>query len=263
MEIFPPGTQLSSGLYTITSVLTRTNNSAVFLGASPRHGEVVIKCLTAPGHEAEIFSCLQHELVVPLLDRFVVDDRQCLVFPYARHGNLATFLRRFKGFGVPEDLARVLIRQMISAVAYIHSRGIIHNDIKLENFLLFDKGEGIARIALADFGGATFGSDVDEGTRTFEYASPEKVRNQPATQKTDIWSFGVTIYALLCGRRPFDAPRSSRRAIAQRIVAASYTFSANPWADLPEAAALVQRMIVVNPDDRISAASALLDPWLL
>jgi serine/threonine protein kinase len=256
--------QLSSGLYTVTNVLARTNNSNVFLATSTRHGHVVIKYLTAPGREGEILSCLEHELVVPLLDRFMVDNRECLVFPYAPHGNLGTFLRQFKGFGVPEDLARVLTQQMVRAVSYIHSRGIIHNDIKLENFLVFDNGEGIPGIALADFGDAVFSAEVECAARTFEYASPEKVRNLPVTQKTDIWSLGVTIYALLCGRRPFDCrPRLSRRAIAQRIIAANYAFSANPWADLSEAAALVRRMIVVDPDDRISAASALLDPWLL
>jgi serine/threonine protein kinase len=91
---------------------------------------------------------------------------------------------------------------MAFALAFVHSKGVIHNNIRLENVLIFGDDPKQPRVALADFGSAARAIITADVRTTLECASPEKVRRLAVTNKTDIWSFGVAAFALLAGRRP-------------------------------------------------------------
>jgi serine/threonine protein kinase len=216
--------------------------------------------------EADLLIQNQHPTIVRLIDQFPLAGGHCLVLPLAPHGNLLSYIRCWRGMFFRDDsgeLFRKIVYQMIQSVEFLHSRGLIHNDIKLENFVVFGtQTEPI--IQLIDLGTADSGNDGRMGT--LEYASPEKFSGDPITTKTDIWSLGVSVFLALTGQRPFSAPTSSNLVQRQRIVckkvkAAKVAFEKRLWVDFPQVEAIVKSMIVADPNLRKSAVEILDDSW--
>src|SRR5262249_2212501 len=107
---------------------------------------------------------------------------------------------------LPEEAARI-VAEVAEALHYAHLQGMFHRDIKPANILLDRQG----RPKVADFGLAVREEDL-AGQRgilvgTLPYMSPEQVRREShhIDGRTDIYSLGVVLYELLCGRRPFEA----------------------------------------------------------
>ena len=112
---------------------------------------------------------------------------------------------------LPEPKARALLAQLTSALEYLHARTLCHRDIKPENIMLDDNRQ----IKLVDFGfSAKFpsGSMAPGGSKTLTdscgsptYAAPEIVKGAPYRgPEVDVWSAGVVLYVMLCGRLPFE-----------------------------------------------------------
>jgi calcium/calmodulin-dependent protein kinase I len=92
------------------------------------------------------------------------------------------------------------------AIQFLHSFGIVHRDIKLENVMMSDNSER-AVPKLADFGLAKIvgpSEKADEPFGTLGYAAPEVLRKEPYGSACDLWSLGCIVYSLLCGALPFD-----------------------------------------------------------
>jgi len=111
------------------------------------------------------------------------------------------------------------MRDLLSAVAYMHYKSLIHCDLKLENIKFFKRGVE-DHVKLLDFGCAQFhqrGSDkLHFGVYGSPiYASPEMLRGRGYNEKTDIWSIGIIFHKLLTGYFPYDA--KSPMEIAQKI----------------------------------------------
>ena len=101
-------------------------------------------------------------------------------------------------------MAAKYIRQLMSAIAYLHARNIVHRDLKAENLLLENESDE-ANLKLIDFGvSCEFfkGTKMKETLGTPYYIAPE-VLLQSYDEKCDIWSAGVTLYIILCGYPPF------------------------------------------------------------
>ncbi len=152
--------------------------------------------------EAQIIAGLVHPHIVRLLDFDVKEGTPFLVMAYAPNGTL----RRRHPKGVPVPVATVLpyVRQVASALGYVHERRLIHRDVKPENLLVGAQDE----ILLSDFGVAIMAqssrqSNIQGIGGTVAYMAPEQVQSKPGPA-SDQYALGVVVYEWLTGERPFD-----------------------------------------------------------
>ncbi|HEX4955225.1 MAG TPA: serine/threonine-protein kinase [Thermoanaerobaculia bacterium] len=223
----------SLGLWRIVACLGRGGTSTVYLGErvdGQFHGRVAIKVLR-PGmvtpdladrfqRERRILSGLEHPGIARFLDGgttprglpyFVMELVEGL--PIDRWADAQTL-------SVAERIA--LFRQVCDAVRHAHQNLVVHRDIKPSNVLV--TGDG--RVKLLDFGIAKLLEDEGEGPYTVaaqrlltpRYASPEQVLGRPITTATDVYSLGVLLYELLCGRPPYATGDASPPAVARAVI---------------------------------------------
>ena len=152
-------------------------------------------------HQNSIRLSLDHPNIVMFIDAYQDKSNMFIVTEKCSGGEVFDKLVAKKRFSEPE-VASIAI-QAFSAIAYVHSKNIIHRDIKAENFLFAADGS----IKLIDFGLAVrIKADTDVLTAivgSAHYLAPEMVK-QHYSRSVDIWSAGVMIYLMLYGRYPFD-----------------------------------------------------------
>ena len=175
--------------------------------------------------------------------------------------------------GVGEDVAHLYFTQLVSAVTYMHSKGVGHRDLKPENILL--SGEG--NLKIADFGLATLFEYKGEKKlcRTScgspPYTAPEVVNCDSRLVKkldqgyqgdyVDIWSCGVVLFVLLVGNTPWDEPLDRSYEFDQ-YVKTNGRPDDELWHNLPaETLSLLRGMMQVNPKERFSLAEIRRHPW--
>ncbi|KAL9001023.1 MAG: hypothetical protein Q9169_000507 [Polycauliona sp. 2 TL-2023] len=175
--------------------------------------------------------------------------------------------------GVGEDIAHLYFQQLVSAVSYMHSKGVGHRDIKPENILLSAEGN----LKIADFGLATLFSHngATKLSRTScgspPYTAPEVVACDAKMPKkleqgyrgdlVDIWSCGVVLFVLLVGNTPWDEPLD-RSFEFHEYVASSGRPDDELWRNLPvETLSLLRGMMRVEPTQRFSLADVRRHPW--
>ncbi|KAJ1558357.1 hypothetical protein HK405_013856, partial [Cladochytrium tenue] len=155
--------------------------------------------------EISILKSLDHPYIVKLYDVIETEDNIGLIMEYASGGELFEYILAHK-FLKEKDACR-FFAQLLAGVSYIHSVGIVHRDLKLENLLLDSKNN----VIITDFGFAnrSRSGDVDILMQTSCgspcYAAPELVVSEGYVgEAADIWSCGVILYAMLCGYLPYD-----------------------------------------------------------
>jgi calcium-dependent protein kinase len=172
------------------------------------------------------------------------------------------FDRLIKQKSFSEKDTILFMKQLLSAVAYCHSKNVAHRDLKPENLLLDSDGKD-PTLKVIDFGTSQiFDSDHKIYGRigTPLYVAPE-VLSGSYTEKCDIWSCGVILYVLLSGSQPFHG--SSKTEVFHKITHGAYKLTGGCWRSISrEAKDLINNMLVVNPDKRYTAIKALNHPWL-
>jgi calcium-dependent protein kinase len=151
--------------------------------------------------EILIMQHMDHPNVCRLFEVFEEGRYYYLVMEYCANGELYDELRNAGCFS--EHMAADLIDQVLRAVSYCHSRGVVHRDIKPENVLI-DKEliEGQTFCKIIDFDNS---SPIDEGQLlqgvfgTVFYVAPEVISKQPYDERCDVWSVGVIMYIMLTG----------------------------------------------------------------
>jgi len=211
--------------------------------------------------EVAILASLNHPHIVPLIDFFDEKDCYFIVMELMSGGDLFDRIGKKKAYS--EADARDLILKMLEAVAYCHSRKIAHCDMKPKNLLLMSD-ENDKFIKLADFGFAARVHQSKSLTKqcgTPFFVSPEILMRKPYDQKSDMWSIGCIIFLLLAGNLPFMG--RSQKELFRKIVSGKYEFAAEDWANVSEDAKdLVRRLLVLNPDERMTANEAVRHKWL-
>jgi len=167
-----------------------------------------------------------------------------------------------------EDTARFYFRQLVSGVEYCHSQGVCHRDLKPENLLL-DENEDLK---ISDFGLSALydQSNLDETDQsraallhttcgTPNYVAPEVLADKGYDGRAaDVWSIGVILYVLLAGFLPFDEPTMS--ALFRKIQKADFSYPS--WFSEP-VRAILDRILVAEPETRSTLTDILTDPWIL
>ncbi len=148
--------------------------------------------------EISLLKDLNHPNILRLLDYGTEADTPYLVFEYTPNGTLRD--RHPRGSQVPLPTVIEYVKQVASALQYIHDQGIIHRDVKPENMLLGNDG----KILLNDFGLAVTypGTTANSPAGTPRYMAPEQFRGD-VVPASDQYSLGVVVYEWLCGRPPF------------------------------------------------------------
>ena len=177
-------------------------------------------CVHNLRREVEIQSRLKHRNIANLLGYFQDPKNVYLILELFPHGELYKAVAKSGGC-LSEATCASHLRDMASAVGYMHTRHVYHRDIKPENILV---GEG-GRLALADFGWAVH-APPEGGLRftmcgTPEYLPPEMIGGSGHTGAVDLWALGVLLYELLIGRTPFLEKRRPASDESQDIDAAT------------------------------------------
>ena len=152
--------------------------------------------------EAELIAHLEHIHILPVYDYGIVNEMAFLVMRLLTGGSLRDLLQDHT---MDTDRAVDLFKQFASALSYAHSKGVIHRDLKPANIMLDDAGNAL----VTDFGLARLIEASQELTETDRivgtphFMSPEQLRGDPLTPRSDIYSLGVVLYRMLVGQLPF------------------------------------------------------------
>lgn len=154
--------------------------------------------------EMSLLSRLNHPSIITLYELFSHNGSYYVVMEYCQGGTIMHLLDRLKEKNGEAQIAQIM-RQLMSALAYMHSLDIIHRDIKLDNIVFLPTQDRIA-IKLIDFGTAVHaprrpitGFPV---AGTLSYLAPEAI-GELLSEKSDVWSSGVLLHILLTGVSPF------------------------------------------------------------
>lgn len=203
--------------------------------------------------EIQYLQLLRHPHIIKLYTVITTPSEIIMVLEYAgkelfdyivTHGKLA------------ESQARKFFQQIVCAVEYCHRHKIVHRDLKPENLLLDDQ----LNVKIADFGLSnimTDGNFLKTSCGSPNYAAPEVISGKLyAGPEVDVWSCGVILYVLLCGRLPFDDEYIP--ALFKKIAQGNYSV---PNYLSQGAVRLIKRMLQVNPVNRITIQEIRQDPW--
>ncbi|MGI9066166.1 MAG: serine/threonine protein kinase [Pyrinomonadaceae bacterium] len=212
-----PGTEI--GGYRVVREIGRGGMGAVYLALRKGFYQQVALKIIKRGmdtdqiirrfvRERDVLASLNHPNIARLLDGgHTTDGLPFIAMEYVEGESITAFCDRKK---LTIDDRIVLFRKVCAAVAYAHHNLVVHRDIKPSNILIAPDGEpklldfGIAKLLVPDASGNTIDLTVaGANLMTPDYASPEQIRGDRVTTVSDIYSLGVLLYELLCGRRPF------------------------------------------------------------
>src|SRR5215217_3612239 len=204
--------------------------------------------------EARAVAQLSHPNIVTVIDRGEEDGKQFIVFELIEGDNLKDLVER----GGPLPVRRVLELglEVGRALAFAHSQGLVHRDVKPQNVLL--NGDGRAKVT--DFGIART-LDVDGMTQTgtvlgtSNYIAPEQASGQPVDAHSDVYSLGAVLYELLTGDVPF--PGENFVAVAMKHLHEPAPNLLDVRKDVPlRVAAAVDRALEKDPEQRFPTMDA-------
>lgn len=236
--------------------------------------------------EIAILTSIQHEGIIGLNDFFETENELLLILDLACGGELYDRLLQEKRFN--ETDTKTIISTLLDSCSYLHEKGVVHRDIKLENILLVSSSSR-NNVRLTDFGIAkvldayeekprlrkstSYSEKMNQASRkrqrrrayttcgTDYYISPEILKGEGYCETVDMWSIGVVMYILLTGRPPFTNEGS---CIRNKIMSGQFSTTGAEWSDLStEAKDLISKLLTVDPEARVTATEALKHAWLM
>eukprot|EP00931_Biecheleriopsis_adriatica_P093302 TRINITY_DN67047_c0_g1_i1.p1 TRINITY_DN67047_c0_g1~~TRINITY_DN67047_c0_g1_i1.p1 ORF type:complete len:523 (+),score=139.81 TRINITY_DN67047_c0_g1_i1:28-1569(+) len=213
--------------------------------------------------EIDIAKKLDHPNVVRLYETFRDARKIYLVMELCTGGELFDRIVDEAPSGFDEGLAAKYIRQMLSAICYLHANRFAHRDVKPENFLFHDPSPD-SQLKIIDFGLACHyevGEKMSTKAGTAYYVAPEVLKGS-YDEKCDVWSAGVISFVLLCGYPPFAGDTDPE--ILKKVKTGNFEFRSPEWDGISQGAKnLITQMLTLDPSIRPSAEVVLQSPWLM
>lgn len=261
------GSTLSIGEYRITEELGAGGMGKVFKGFEPGSNQVAAVKLLYPNKTTAAFiQSFENEAraLARLFHKNIVK-----IYRFGKHGNVHYIAMEFvRGTNVKKqikdnrrltiDKCTEILRQSLVGLDYIHKQQIIHNDVKPSNILVAEDGT----VKLVDFGIVQLSGPVDQDKRahvagTVEYLSPELVQGGSPTFQSDLYALGITLYFMLCGRRPFKGQTPKDTLIMHLEKTADHP---SHYRGIPdELIAILARLMAKDLKHRYQTATQVLD----
>jgi eukaryotic-like serine/threonine-protein kinase len=214
-------------------------------------------------HEAEVGATLNNKYVIKIFEFNFDYGLPFLAMELFNAKNLKQDLRERKDF-IAHYLPDI-VRRCGKALAYLHSQGWVHCDVKPDNYLVDEN----AQIKLIDFAitqkekkpnflSSLFGGRTKSVQGTRSYMSPEQIRRTGLDARSDIYSFGCVMYEMLSGKPPYSGVNPDD-LLSKHLRAAPPNVQAANQRSSPEVADLIIRMIAKNPDKRPESMNAVLN----
>ena len=215
-------------------------------------------------NEIDILRKLDHPNIVKIIEFYSASKAYYIITDYCSCGELYNQIK----FQYNEYQLSVLFYQVFSGLYYLHSKNIVHRDLKLENILISEMepdkktNKKYFWIKIIDFGTAKiFEKNKNEKTviGSSYYIAPE-VLQKNYNEKCDTWSAGVILYMLIVGRAPFDGKNDNE--IIDNIKKGKFNDKHKKLLNASsEVQDLVKNLLKVNVKKRFSASDALKHPW--
>ena len=206
--------------------------------------------------EASLQMLLRHPYVCRMREFITHPNHHYMVFEHINGGQMLDYI--ISHGRLRERSARNFARQIGSALQYCHANNIVHRDLKIENILISKSGN----IKIIDFGLSNVfkpQGHLNTFCGSLYFAAPELLNARVYTgPEVDVWSFGVVLYVLVCGKVPFDD--QSMPVLHARIKRGLVDYPNWLSADCKH---ILSRMIDVNPHTRASLNEIVSHPWML
>lgn len=207
--------------------------------------------------EVEILKTVDHPNLPRIYEFFEDSDNFYIILEFCKGGDLFDKIVEMQQFS--ENQAAWIMYQILSGLTYLHSMKIIHRDIKPENILLDDKND--LHLKIIDFDTATFFCSTGYHRGIYGtplYMAPEIIKGRH-TEKCDLWSCGIILYILFCGRPPYDGTDEEIFEILKHPKIEIDSVCAHIS---PEGRDLLSKLLEIEPKKRISANDACQHPWI-
>uniref|UniRef100_A0A3Q2PX69 CaM kinase-like vesicle-associated b n=1 Tax=Fundulus heteroclitus TaxID=8078 RepID=A0A3Q2PX69_FUNHE len=225
------------------------------------------KVRKAAKNEILILKMVKHPNILQLVDVFETKKEYFLFLELATGREVFDWILD-QGYYSERDTSNV-VRQVLEAVAYLHSLHIVHRNLKLENLVYYNRLKH-SKIVISDFHLAKLENGlIKDPCGTPEYLAPEVVGRQRYGRPVDCWAIGVITYILLSGNPPFydetddDDYENHDKNLFRKILAGDYEFDSPYWDEISDSAKnLVARLMEVDQDQRLTAQEAINHEWI-
>uniref|UniRef100_A0A8C7F014 CaM kinase-like vesicle-associated protein n=1 Tax=Oncorhynchus kisutch TaxID=8019 RepID=A0A8C7F014_ONCKI len=225
------------------------------------------KVRKAAKNEILILKMVKHHNILQLVDVFETRKEYFLFLELATGREVFDWILD-QGYYSERDTSNV-VRQVLEAVAYLHSQRIVHRNLKLENLVYFNRLKH-SKIVISDFHLAKLENGlIKDPCGTPEYLAPEVVGRQRYGRPVDCWAIGVIVYILLSGNPPFydemedDDYDNHDKNLFLKILSGDYEFDSPYWDDISDSAkSLVASLMEVEQDQRLTAQEAINHEWI-
>ena len=212
-------------------------------------------------NEINILQIMDHPNILKIFEFYSNKESYSIITEFCSGGELFQEITDNGPFN--EKYTAYVMFQIFSAINYCHNMNIIHRDLKPENILIVDRNKNnFPRIKICDFGTSKM---VEKGAvqrklvGSSYYIAPEVIKKN-YNEKCDIWSCGVIMYILLSGRPPFGG--DDDREIMENVKKGKYDLESSPFNKVSKNAIdLIQKLLVMDVNKRITAQEALNHPW--
>jgi len=210
--------------------------------------------------EASILAKLQHPNIVTVFDYGRIEDaegeRYFMAMEYLEGETLFRRLRRQGRLPPPEAMR--IAKHIARGLREAHKTGVVHRDLKPSNVMLCSSEDGEENVKILDFGLVkVLSDDSEELTQqgaflgSPRFMSPEQISHGKVDLRTDVYSLGVILYQMLCGKVPFESDKSIQILMAHLQQPVPRMKERNPEVDIPEPLeSLVMRCLSKDPDGR-------------